>query len=170
MYFAFQTKDHLILVLDYCGGGEFSAELPDRDRMLSEQATKFYAAEVLLALEYLHMNGIIYRDLKPENILLHQSGHIMLADFNLSKQSETTKKPKISRGYFSSGESSKIDVRPDLITNSFVGTEEYVAPEVILGRSYSSVVDWWSFGILLYKMLVSIKSIQSLLLTKIPKH
>jgi len=156
LYFSFQTSDHLFFIMDYCGGGEFFAalrRLPGRVKALPEKDVKFYAAEVLLGLEYLHMKDIIYRDLKPENILLHQSGHIMLTDFNLSKQAQTSAQAKVYRGLFDREDSSKIDIRPDLITNSFVGTEEYVAPEVISGAGHSSAVDWWTFGILLYEML-----------------
>lgn len=144
--------------MDFCGGGEFFAvlrRLPSRIKALPEADVKFYAAEVLLGLEYLHMKDIIYRDLKPENILLHQSGHIMLTDFNLSKQAQTSTQAKIYRGLFDSEDSTKTNVTPDLVTNSFVGTEEYVAPEVIRGQGHSSSVDWWTFGILLYEMLVS---------------
>lgn len=145
--------------MDFCGGGEFFAvlrRLPGRIKALPETDVKFYAAEVLLGLEYLHMKDIIYRDLKPENILLHQSGHILLTDFNLSKQAQTSTQAKIYRGLFDSEDSTKTNVTPDLVTNSFVGTEEYVAPEVIRGQGHSSSVDWWTFGILLYEMLVRI--------------
>jgi protein-serine/threonine kinase len=74
-------------VMDYCAGGEFFRMLKAQpERRIPEEWVKFYAAEVLLALEYLHTCGFIYRDLKPENILLHATGHIMLTDFDLSKQ------------------------------------------------------------------------------------
>ena len=144
--------------MDFCAGGEFFRTLrtlPGRVKALPEAHAKFYAAEVLLGMEYLHMMGIIYRDLKPENILLHASGHIMLTDFNLSKQSQVQTQAKVIRGMFDREDSARIDVKPDLVTNSFVGTEEYVAPEVISGHGHSSAVDWWTFGILLYEMLVS---------------
>lgn len=70
--------------------------------MVTEQAVKFYAAEVLLALEYLHMMGFIYRDLKPENILLSESGHIRLTDFDLSKQTQLPVQPSVVKGFFDS--------------------------------------------------------------------
>jgi protein-serine/threonine kinase len=112
---------------------------------------RFYGAEVLLALEYLHMMGFIYRDLKPENLLLDGSGHVMLTDFDLSKQSVTPVNPKVVTQMLTG--KMKLDTRPSVITNSFVGTEEYIAPEVIEGYGHTSSVDWWTFGILLYEML-----------------
>lgn len=87
MYASFQTVDRLCFVMEYCAGGEFFKVLQRQPkRRLKEDAVKFYAAEVTLALEYLHHMGFIYRDLKPENILLRESGHIALTDFDLSKQ------------------------------------------------------------------------------------
>lgn len=119
--------------------------------------------------------GFIYRDLKPESecpresflnmmltyadILLHQSGHIMLSDFDLSKQSDPGGRPTMIIGR-SGGTSSKdlpaIDTKSCIAnfrTNSFVGTEEYIAPEVIKGCGHTSAVDWWTLGILIYEML-----------------
>lgn len=102
--------------------------------------------------------GFIYRDLKPENILLHQSGHIMLSDFDLSKQSDGGGKPTmiLGRNGGSSNAFPTIDTKSCIAnfrTNSFVGTEEYIAPEVIKGCGHTSAVDWWTLGILIYEML-----------------
>ncbi|KAJ3200963.1 serine/threonine protein kinase, AGC, partial [Clydaea vesicula] len=127
-------------------------------KALPESGAKFYAAEVICALEYLHLQGFIYRDLKPENILLHVTGHIMLTDFDLSKPSKVTGNPTVMKntgGFFSSSTSS-IDTKSctaDLRTNSFVGTEEYISPEVIRGQGHTSAVDWWTLGILIFEML-----------------
>lgn len=157
LYHSFQSSDYLFFVLDYCMGGEFFRALQTRPgKCLEEHSAKFYAAEVIAALEYLHLNGYIYRDLKPENILLHQSGHIMLSDFDLSKQSgEPGGAPA---GIKQGGPNGTIlvDTRSciaDFRTNSFVGTEEYIAPEVIKGCGHTSAVDWWTLGILVFEMI-----------------
>ncbi|CAH1766237.1 3629_t:CDS:10 [Entrophospora sp. SA101] len=151
LYHSFQSEDYLYLCMEYCMG----ALQMRPGKCLSEEDAKFYAAEVIAALEYLHLMGFIYRDLKPENILLHQSGHIMLSDFDLSKQSHPANMP----GIVKNGPGNlppTIDTKSciaNLRTNSFVGTEEYIAPEVIKGCGHTSAVDWWTLGILIYEML-----------------
>ncbi|KAL8310137.1 hypothetical protein RB597_010113 [Gaeumannomyces tritici] len=159
LYHSFQSEDHLYLCMEYCSGGEFFRALQTRPgKCIAEDDARFYAAEVTAALEYLHLMGFIYRDLKPENILLHQSGHIMLSDFDLSKQSDPGGKPTMIIGKNGASTSSlpTIDTRSCIAnfrTNSFVGTEEYIAPEVIKGSGHTSAVDWWTLGILIYEML-----------------
>ncbi|KAH8705147.1 putative serine/threonine protein kinase (Nrc-2) [Talaromyces proteolyticus] len=159
LYHSFQSEDYLYLCMEYCSGGEFFRALQTRPgKCIPEDDARFYAAEVTAALEYLHLMGFIYRDLKPENILLHQSGHIMLSDFDLSKQSGPGGAPTMILGRNGNGPSSfpTIDTKSciaDFRTNSFVGTEEYIAPEVIQGCGHTSAVDWWTLGILIYEML-----------------
>ncbi|QIW99132.1 hypothetical protein AMS68_004650 [Peltaster fructicola] len=136
LYHSFQSEDHLYLCMEYCSGGEFFRALQTRpNKCVDEDAARFYAAEVTAALEYLHLMGFIYRDLKPENILLHQSGHIMLSDFDLSKQSDGGGAPTV------------------ILASSRSSGEEYIAPEVIKGCGHTSAVDWWTLGILIYEML-----------------
>ncbi|ODV93474.1 hypothetical protein PACTADRAFT_52054 [Pachysolen tannophilus NRRL Y-2460] len=167
LYHSFQSNDYLFLCMEYCMGGEFFRALQTRkSKCISENDAKFYASEVTAALEYLHMMGFIYRDLKPENILLHASGHVMLSDFDLSKRSDNIGRPGVvlnghnSSSYSSNSSNSNIPTGVDtkacidgFRTNSFVGTEEYIAPEVIRGKGHTSAVDWWTLGIFIYEML-----------------
>ncbi|GJJ68761.1 protein-serine/threonine kinase [Entomortierella parvispora] len=159
LYHSFQSEDYLYLCMEYCMGGEFFRALQTRPgKYLQEEDAKFYAAEVIAALEYLHLMGFIYRDLKPENILLHQTGHIMLTDFDLSKQSSPAGEPTVVKNG-SPSMPPAIDTKSciaNLRTNSFVGTEEYIAPEVIKGTGHTSAVDWWTLGILMYEMLFGV--------------
>ncbi|TMW57151.1 hypothetical protein Poli38472_003076 [Pythium oligandrum] len=222
LHYSFETVDYFYLVMQYCAGGElFSILKRQPGQRLSEDNARLYAAEVLVALEYLHLHDVIYRDLKPENILVHESGHIMLSDFDLAHQVEvpseipkvlTSKKskgakpvplPPLSPTISSTDRSvpwSTKHVRVYHVTNtiglsrnpqprssrrfttpsclavagnrlayplvdteahleraekrtSFVGTHEYVAPEIVAEEGYIGSVDWWAFGILLFEML-----------------
>ncbi|CAL9733353.1 flippase kinase 1 [Monosporozyma servazzii] len=150
LYHSFQTEDYLYLCMEYCMGGEFFRALQTRKtKCICEEDARFYISEVIAALEYLHLLGFIYRDLKPENILLHQSGHIMLSDFDLSIQVSNSTTPQLAKT-----QDSMVDTKIDgFRTNSFVGTEEYIAPEVIRGNGHTAAVDWWTLGILTYEML-----------------
>lgn len=121
---AFQTSDKLFFVLDYCSGGELFFHLGKIGRF-SEERAKFYAAQITLALEYVHSLDVIYRDLKPENVLLDATGNVRLTDFGLSKEGVSNH----STGAF-----------------SFCGTPEYIAPEVLLRQGHGRAVDWWSLG------------------------
>ncbi|KAK4363923.1 hypothetical protein RND71_015281 [Anisodus tanguticus] len=210
LYTHFETEKFSCLVMEFCPGGDLHT-LRQRQpgKHFSEQAVKFYVAEILLALEYLHMLGIVYRDLKPENVLVREDGHIMLSDFDLSlrcsvsptlvKLSSLDADPlKKNSGYcvqpacieppsciqpacavpttcfgprFFSGKSKKdkkskndtgnqVTPLPEFMAEptgarsmSFVGTHEYLAPEIIKGEGHGSAVDWWTFGIFLYELL-----------------
>ncbi|KAK9370730.1 kinase-like domain-containing protein [Lipomyces kononenkoae] len=128
--FSFQTPADLYLVTDYMSGGELFWHLQKEGRFREERA-KFYIAELILALENLHNHDIVYRDLKPENILLDANGHIALCDFGLSKANLTSNDT----------------------TNTFCGTTEYLAPEVLLDdQGYTKMVDFWSLGVLIFEM------------------
>lgn len=128
---AFQTTDKLFFVLDYCAGGELFFHLGKVGRFPEERA-KFYAAQIILALEHVHSLDVIYRDLKPENVLLDHVGNVKLTDFGLSKEGVSD---------HSTG------------ANSFCGTPEYIAPEVLLRQGHGRAVDWWSLGALLFEMI-----------------
>ena len=158
LYASFQTKTHICLITDYCPGGELFLLL-DRQptKVLKEDAVRFYAAEVVVALEYLHCQGIIYRDLKPENVLLQSDGHVSLTDFDLSCL--TSCKPQLlipaineKKKHRKNQQNPIFMAEPMRASNSFVGTEEYIAPEIITGAGHTSAVDWWALGILLYEM------------------
>lgn len=159
LYASFQTKTHICLITDYYPGGELFMLLDrQQTKVLKEDAARFYAAEVVVALEYLHCQGIIYRDLKPENVLLQSGGHVSLTDFDLSCL--TACKPQLlipeineKKKHQKSQQSPIFMAEPMRASNSFVGTEEYIAPEIITGAGHTSAVDWWALGILLYEML-----------------
>nr|AML79637.1 putative LOV domain-containing protein [Phlebodium pseudoaureum] len=160
LYASFETRTHVCLITDFCSGGELFLLLDSQPRkVFREEGARFYAAEVVIALEYLHCQGVIYRDLKPENILLQKDGHVMLSDFDLSYL--TSSDPRLVIPPSPQGKKSKKKIAPPPIfraepvasCNSFVGTEEYIAPEVITGAGHNSAVDWWALGILLYEML-----------------
>ncbi|KAF1832705.1 serine/threonine-protein kinase YPK2/YKR2 [Decorospora gaudefroyi] len=131
--FSFQSPEKLYLVLAFVNGGELFHHLQKEQRFDINRA-RFYAAELLCALECLHGFNVIYRDLKPENILLDYTGHIALCDFGLCK----------------------LDMKDEDRTNTFCGTPEYLAPELLTGAGYTKSVDWWTLGVLLYEMLTGL--------------
>ncbi|KAH6775870.1 AGC kinase 1.5 [Perilla frutescens var. hirtella] len=203
LYSYFETEKFYCLVMEFCSGGNLhSLRQKQPSKHFTEEAARFYASEVLLALEYLHMLGIVYRDLKPENVLVRDEGHIMLSDFDLSlrcsvnptlvKSSSThahadadangggilddenavrgciqppsgfsfyflpSKKNRKSKSDFGLGNNPlpELMAEPtDVRSMSFVGTHEYLAPEIIRGEGHGSAVDWWTFGIFLYELL-----------------
>eukprot|EP01104_Vermistella_antarctica_P011858 TRINITY_DN3352_c0_g5_i3.p1 TRINITY_DN3352_c0_g5~~TRINITY_DN3352_c0_g5_i3.p1 ORF type:complete len:893 (+),score=167.67 TRINITY_DN3352_c0_g5_i3:175-2853(+) len=143
------------LVMEFCAGGDFHSILTQHGRgyrELGESMARFYAAEVALALEFLHTQGFIYRDLKPENILFHESGHIRLSDFGLSKAVKSTENARIvKRGVLQ--QHLMVDTSLRKRSYSVVGSEYYVAPEILRGKGHNSSADWWSFGVLIYNMV-----------------
>ncbi|XP_057494884.1 phototropin-2-like isoform X2 [Actinidia eriantha] len=158
LYTSFQTSTHVCLITDFCPGGELFAVLDKQPmKIFKEESARFYAAEVVIGLEYLHCLGIIYRDLKPENVLLQRDGHVVLTDFDLSFM--TSCKPQILKHPLLKKRRSRSQPLPTFVaepvtqSNSFVGTEEYIAPEIITGAGHGSAIDWWALGILLYEML-----------------
>ncbi|XP_068690515.1 ribosomal protein S6 kinase beta-1-like isoform X1 [Montipora capricornis] len=130
LIYAFQTGGKLYLILEYLSGGELFMHL-EREGIFMEDTACFYLAEIVLAMEHLHNQGIIYRDLKPENILLDTHGHVVLTDFGLCKEA----------------------VFENSLTHTFCGTIEYMAPEILTRSGHGKAVDWWSLGALMYDML-----------------
>ncbi|KAL6877503.1 hypothetical protein ACP4OV_012718 [Aristida adscensionis] len=202
LYSHFETHKFYCLLMEYCSGGNLhSLRQKQPNKRFTEDAARFYASEVLLALEYLHMLGVVYRDLKPENVLVREGGHIMLSDFDLSLRCSVSpalvrspsgrvagggvihgcRLPRMfvpaKRGGKKKEKKAKMDeavpvgggggggkkLPPTALeftaeptgarSMSFVGTHEYLAPEIIRGEGHGSAVDWWTFGVFLYELL-----------------
>ncbi|XVF23383.1 hypothetical protein REPUB_Repub13aG0033700 [Reevesia pubescens] len=192
------------LLTEFCPGGDLHVLCQRQpDRRFHESAVRFYASEVVVALEYLHIMGIIYRDLKPENVLVRSDGHIMLTDFDLSLRSDnSTSKAQLvsdqSKSTMNSSTDHTADPPPfdnsscilpncivpavscfhpkrrrrkksmhnealgiitepvDIRSMSFVGTHEYLAPEIISGEGHGNAVDWWTLGIFIFEMFYGV--------------
>ncbi|KAF2074596.1 hypothetical protein CYY_004103 [Polysphondylium violaceum] len=127
LYQAFQDEKKLYLLFEYVAGGEVFTHLR-RSMKFTNSTAKFYAAEIVLALEFLHKQNIVYRDLKPENLLIDNEGHIKITDFGFAKRVEDR-------------------------TFTLCGTPEYLAPEIIQSKGHGKAVDWWALGILIFEML-----------------
>ncbi|XP_041743605.1 protein kinase C delta type-like [Coregonus clupeaformis] len=131
LYSTFQTREHLFFVMEYLNGGDLMFHIQDKGRFELYRAT-FYSAEIIIGLQFLHSKGIIYRDLKLDNVMLDRDGHIKIADFGMCKE----------------------NVFGENRATTFCGTPDYIAPEILLGQKYTFSVDWWSFGVLVYEMLI----------------
>merc|ERR1711871_1415813 len=127
MFGAFQDERCLYMLMEYVIGGELFSHLRRAGRFTNE-VTKFYSGEIVLAFDYLHKKDIVYRDLKPENLLLDDAGHVKITDFGFAKRVEDR-------------------------TWTLCGTPEYLAPEIIQSKGHGKAVDWWALGVLNYEML-----------------
>ena len=128
--FAFQDAVNLYIITEFMQGGEMFFHL-HREKKFSNEKTKFYIVEIILAIEFLHKNKMLYRDLKPENIMIDSTGHIKLTDFGLSKMVKKAKEKAFT----------------------ICGTPQYLAPEILSDDGYDNSVDWWSLGCVMYEML-----------------
>lgn len=132
MEYVFQNEFRIYFLMKFVKGGELFRHLVEV-RIFPENQAKFFAAQVAMALAHLHSKKIIYRDLKPENVLVGEDGYLLVADFGLAK-------------FVQQGE----------LANSFCGTAEYLAPEMLIGNGHDFTVDWWALGILIFEMVVGI--------------
>jgi len=128
-YHGFQDERNVYMVLDYVAGGMLISHLRKEGKFAPDN-TRFYAAQIVMALQYLHSMGIVYRDLRPENLILDTTGYLKMVDFGYAKTLKT-----------------------DSLTWTLVGTPEYLAPEIIQSKGHNKAVDWWALGILVYEML-----------------
>ena len=129
--FAFQDESKLYIVSEFMQGGDMFYHIHHSTINMTEDTVKFYIIELILGIEFLHKNNVIFRDLKPENILMDAEGHIKISDFGLSKILENPK----DKAY------------------TLCGTTKYLAPEILKNRGYDKSVDWWSLGCIYYEML-----------------
>lgn len=146
LHYAFQDDTRIFFVLDYKSGGDFykmMKQIPNRK--MDEADARFYAAEILLALEYLHTNGITFRDLKPENVLVSEEGHICVADFGLAVVQQHNAR--------NTGGLRKTGLGGLTVQKTVCGTPEYMAPEVIREDGHGKMVDYWALGVMIYEML-----------------
>lgn len=130
--YCFQTKEKIFFVMQFMKGGELFQHLR-KEKRFSEERAKFYGAQIALGLGHLHSQNIIYRDMKPENVLMDEFGYVCLTDFGMAKV-----------------------LKQNMMANSFCGTPEYLAPEIITGEGHGKQVDWWGLGILMYELMIGI--------------
>nr|CAD70304.1 related to 3-phosphoinositide dependent protein kinase-1 (PDK1) [Neurospora crassa] len=146
LYYTFQDETSLYYVLDLCTGGELLGVLK-KTGTFDVECTRFYGAQILDAIDYMHSRGIIHRDLKPENVLLDEQMHVKITDFGTAKLLRDPRDPRPPEE--TPGQSGEDDER----AASFVGTAEYVSPELLTEKSASTASDIWAFGCIIYQLL-----------------
>ncbi|XP_071691827.1 serine/threonine-protein kinase WAG1-like [Rutidosis leptorrhynchoides] len=174
LYAHLEVSHYICFLIDFCPNGDLHSLLRKQPKYrLPVNSVRFFAAEVLVALEYLHSIGIVYRDLKPENILIREDGHIMLSDFDLcfnadvapkldnrTEMIKRTAKGKSRYGCYNRIRREQQETVTEFVaeptsafSRSCVGTHEYLAPELVNGSGHGNGVDWWAFGVLVYELL-----------------
>ena len=152
LYYTFQDEQSLYFVLDLASSGELLGVLKQMTTF-DEECTRFYGAEILDTIDYMHARGVIHRDLKPENVLLDDQMHVKITDFGTAKILDQPKKPPRDNGDNGPEPGSPIDGADVNRAKSFVGTAEYVSPELLTDKQACKASDLWAFGCIIYQLL-----------------
>ncbi|KAI0403033.1 kinase-like domain-containing protein [Xylaria palmicola] len=152
LYYTFQDENSLYYVLDICSGGELLGVLK-KTGTFDVECTRFFGAQILDAIEYMHSRGVIHRDLKPENVLLDDQLHVKITDFGTARLLSDPRAPQAPPRIEDMGTSSRGEEQDDSRAASFVGTAEYVSPELLTNKNACKASDLWAFGCIIYQML-----------------